>query len=99
MKTKDNINFNLEGHILKVLRVNETIEENDFVRPIIEDGSEGGFCKTYKLDKWQGTAWHKVTQDIPFWVGKSQMDYLKLFFENSPNMDVTPHFEIVRIIQ
>ena len=38
---------------------------------------DGGWDTTYKNNKWRGSMWHKVQNEIPHWVGKTYKEYFK----------------------
>jgi hypothetical protein len=93
MNSQDNINFNLHGNTVKFLTIDDVIEVGDFIRDLVETGSEGGFDTTYKPFGWRGISWHKVDTDFSGWIGKSYHDFLKFAKAES----VMRH-ELVRII-
>ncbi len=104
-RTKDGINYTLHGCVLQVLNINEIIKEDDFIRPLVESpmlSESGGWDKTYKNDKWEGPQWHRVKDDMPYWIGKSYHDFIKHMFKEDYGHYPIEEFiqdEIVRIIQ
>jgi len=77
-RTQDGINFKLTGLTIKVLSPLEKIKVGDFIRPYYEDpmaSQDGGWDTTYKKDEWRGSMWHKVENEIPYWVGKTYKEY------------------------
>ena len=70
MITSDNINYDLSGCVVKVLTIHDVIKDTDFIRLLIQTGIEGGFATAFKPYKWNGMAWHAVTDDFPGWIGK-----------------------------
>jgi len=93
--TNDKINWTLVGCRAQFLTVDDTIQSGDFVRELHESGwLDGGFDTTFKSEKWRGTQWHKVDDDMPAWIGRTYREYL----EFCDNTDAIMEHEIARII-
>ena len=79
-RTQDGINYKLTGLVIQVLTPIDKIKVGDFIRPYYEEpmlSQDGGWDTTYRNDNWRGSMWHKVQDDIPYWVGKTYKEYFK----------------------
>ena len=72
-----NTNYSFAGVTVEFLTDAVVLKGSDYVRGLVESGSEGGFDTTYKPSGWRGLAWHKVEQELPGWVGKTYADYMQ----------------------
>ncbi len=97
MNTADNINYELSGCTLKVLTIHDTIHDDDFIRDLIQTGLEGGFATAYKPYKWNGLAWHTVSDDFSGWIGKTYADYMRSVDVDWDGLQENVHHEIVRV--
>jgi hypothetical protein len=103
--TQDGINFSMHGCVLKVLTIDEIIQNGDYIRPTVERpmmSRDGGWDTTYKNDKWRGPMWHRVEDEIPYWIGKTYHDFIKRMFDEDYGqypIDDFIHDEIVRIVE
>lgn len=101
--TQDGINFTMRGCVLRVLDIDEVIQEGDFIRPLIETplySQDGGWDRTYKNDAWRGPRWHRIEDEMPYWIGKTYHDYIKRMYEEDYGhylIEDFIHDEIVRV--
>lgn len=77
MKTDDGINYDLEpGDVVRHITKDTVLREDMFVRPRYQDAwRDGGWDTTYKNEKWSGTHWHKLSTEMPGWIGQTYRDY------------------------
>ena len=74
LKPVENI-FLQPGQIFRVVNYDEPLQPHFLVREMYEDPhTDAGWDTTFKGDKWLGTAWHTVEQELPAWIGKSYND-------------------------
>lgn len=95
------INYKLSGCTLKVLGLDDVLEETDFIRDLIETGYDSGFNTTYKSDDWNGLLWHSVGDELSGWVGSTYREYMLFCVQSSkfkPTVETMWH-EIVRVIE
>jgi hypothetical protein len=89
----DNI-FLIPGQIFRVVKDDEPLQPHFLVREMFEDPySDGGWGTAFKGDKWMGTAWHTVEQELPAWIGKSYNDL------NSNLIKKRFYYEIIEIFE
>jgi hypothetical protein len=84
------------GTTFRVVGPDEPLLGHFLVREKYESGSEGGWNTTFKPDEWRGTAWHKLSQDLPGWINRTIRDYCK-FDKNLP-LEYFP-FEVIEEIK
>jgi len=104
-QTKDGINYMMLGCTLRVLSIDDKIEKGDYIRPTTESpmySESGGWDTTYKNDKWRGPMWHRVDEELTYWVGKTYRDYIKHMYEEDYGHYPIEEFiadEIVRVVE
>lgn len=103
--TSDGINYCIRGCKFKVLDIDDIIKKNDLMRELLESGEEGGFNTTYRLYGWVGLFWHKISDDLSGWVGKTYREYIAFGnkdYNEADYLENDIHFmshEIIRIIK
>ncbi len=65
------------GSTFRVVGPDEPLLAHFLVREKYESGEEGGWNTTYKLDGWRGTAWHRLSDELPYWVNKTIREYCR----------------------
>ncbi len=93
MKTDDNLNYYLEaGDKITVPSLkNDVLQKGFYVRERHEfpmASQDGGWDTTYKRDNWRGTAWHKVENEMPGWVGRTYWGFMQFAAKNHKNSNV-----------
>ena len=67
-----------QGQVFRVVSNDEPLQPHFLVREKYEQpmlSQDGGWDTTFKGDKWLGTAWHKVKDELPAWVGKTYNEF------------------------
>ena len=98
------MNKDLSGKTIKILTLDQKIKKGDFCRPLYESAHlDAGFDTTYKNDKWRGTFWQPVKNELPGWIGYTQRDYLHFNKKKRECKEIDKanykEFEIVRIVK
>ncbi len=79
------------GQRFRVVGVDEPLQSHFLVRekherPMLSES--GGWDTTFKREGWKGTAWHKVEDELPAWVGRPALGLFEKGIE----------FEIIEIL-
>jgi hypothetical protein len=69
-----NNTFLKPGQIFRVVGNDEPLKPEFLLRHMYESpmySESGGWDTTFKKEGWLGTAWHRVDEEIPAWVGST----------------------------
>ncbi len=64
-------NLDLTGFSIKILKRDDILQENDVLRLIVETGYDSGFDLIYKPKDYNPLSWHKVSYEMPAWIGET----------------------------
>lgn len=70
MTTIKEYNIDLSGKTIRILNKDEILQENDVLRLIVQTGYDNGFNLTYKPNDYDPLSWHKVSYEMPAFIGE-----------------------------
>lgn len=84
------------SQIFRVVGNDEPLKAEFLLREMYERpmcSESGGWDTTFKGEGWLGTAWHRVDEELPKWIG-STIDEM-----NSNPMGIKYFYEIIELIE
>ena len=70
MTTEKEYNLDLTNKTIRILKRDEILQEDDVLRLIVETCYDNGFDLTYKPKDYNPLSWHKVSYEMPAWIGE-----------------------------